>query len=111
MVEPVDPFEGSELHGLEGTPGAASMNEFRLVESVDGLRQSVVVGITDTPYGRLDAGGRQPFGVFDGKVLGRFNRSLQRFISRSCKWAHPNMVAVGEAFDRLLDRSAVRRQV
>jgi transposase InsO family protein len=41
---------------------------------------------------------------------GRFNRSLQHFISRSCKWAHPNMVAVGEAFDRLLDRSAVRRQ-
>jgi hypothetical protein len=27
MIEPVDPFEGSELDGVEGTPRSPAMNE------------------------------------------------------------------------------------
>jgi len=55
MVEPVDPFEGSELDGLEETPGSAPVNQLGLIEPIDRFRQGVVAGIADTPYRSLDA--------------------------------------------------------
>ncbi len=41
MVEPVYPFEGGEFHGLERAPGAAPVNDFSLVETVDALGHGV----------------------------------------------------------------------
>ena len=38
-VEPVDPLEGGELHGLEGAPRSAPVDDLGLVEAVDGLGQ------------------------------------------------------------------------
>ena len=37
MVEPVDPFEGGELDGLERAPGPAPADDLGLVEAVDRL--------------------------------------------------------------------------
>jgi len=81
MVEPVDPFEGSELDGLEGTPGSAPVNQLGLIEPIDRVRHGVVVGIADTPYRRLDALDRQPFGVFDGNVLTAAIRMMNESVS------------------------------
>ena len=39
------------------------MDDFGLVEAVDGFRQSVVVTVADTDDGRLDTPFAQPFGV------------------------------------------------
>ena len=41
IVEPVDPFEGGILYGLEAAPRAASVDDFRFVETVDGFGQAL----------------------------------------------------------------------
>ena len=69
MIEPVDPFQGCELHGFEVSPRASPVNDLGLVESVDGFGQGVVVGISDATNERFDAGFSQPFGVLDRDIL------------------------------------------
>ena len=69
VVEPVDPFEGGELDGLEGLPGAAAVDDLGLVEAVDGLGQGVVVAVADAADRGLDAGLGQAFGVSDREIL------------------------------------------
>ena len=69
MVEPVDPLEGGVLDLVDVPPGAAAPDDLRLVEPVDGLGESVVVGVADAADGSLDAGLREALGVSDRKVL------------------------------------------
>ena len=45
-VEPVDPFQGSELEVPESSPGAAVAHELGLVEPDDRLGQHVVVALS-----------------------------------------------------------------
>ena len=47
VIEPVDPFEGGELHGFDVSPRASSMDHFGLVETVDALCQGVVLTVPD----------------------------------------------------------------
>src|SRR5689334_6294914 len=42
VVEPVDPFERRELHGVDVSPWSASADDLGLVEAVDALRERVV---------------------------------------------------------------------
>jgi hypothetical protein len=49
VVEPVDPFEGSELDRFEAAPEAAPMDRLGFVEAVDGFGEGVVV--TNPSYG------------------------------------------------------------
>jgi hypothetical protein len=77
IVEPVDPFEGGELDGLEVPPRPTPPNDFGLVESVDRLGERIVVTVADAADGRLDASVFQALGVFYGEILGGFNRSSQ----------------------------------
>ena len=79
MVEPVDPFEGSELDRLEVASGAALTNHLGLVQADDGLGQGIVVGIPDAAHRRLDPGLGQALGVADRQVLVRFKESSQRY--------------------------------
>jgi hypothetical protein len=53
------------------------MDDFDFEQAIDRLCKGIVVGIADTANRGLDARVCQPFGVFDGQVLGRFNRSSQ----------------------------------
>ena len=69
VVEPVDPFECGELDGLEAAPWRTPMDHLSLVETVDGLGESVVIGISDNADRRLDAGLSQALGVLNGYVL------------------------------------------
>ena len=46
MVEPGHPFEGGEFQGFHGFPGRPAMNQFGLVQTVDGFGQGVVVAAT-----------------------------------------------------------------
>lgn len=55
VVEPVDPFEGSELDGLEATPWPAPVDHLGLVEAVDSFGESIVIGISDAADRRLHA--------------------------------------------------------
>ena len=48
VVEPIDPFEGGELDGLEAAPRSAPMDQLGFVEAVDGFGESIVIGISDT---------------------------------------------------------------
>ncbi len=55
MIEPIDPFQGCEFHGLEIPPWSAPMNDLGLVEAVDRFSEGVVVAVTNAANGRLDA--------------------------------------------------------
>ena len=48
VVEPIDPFEGGELDGLEAAPRSAPMDHLGFVEAVDGFGESIVIGISNT---------------------------------------------------------------
>ena len=63
------PFQGGELHVFKSPPGTALANEFGLVEAVDGLGQSIIVGIPPGPHRGDGAGPREALGVADGEVL------------------------------------------
>ena len=69
VVEPVDPFQRGEFHGLEGSPGSAPMNDLGLVEAVHRLGERIVVGISYTSDRWLDAGASEALGVFDRDIL------------------------------------------
>ena len=70
IVEPVHPFEGRELDGLEVAPRAASMDDLGLVETVDRFGEGVVVTVADAADRRLDPGFGQALGVLDRDILG-----------------------------------------
>ena len=63
VVEPVYPFQRRELDGFERAPSCSSMDELGLIEAIDRLGESVVVGIADAANRRLDAGLRQALGI------------------------------------------------
>ena len=69
VVEPVDPFEGGELHRLGMAPRAATADNLSLEQADDRLGESVVVAIADAADGRLDASIGQALGVADRDVL------------------------------------------
>ena len=46
VVEPVDPFQGGELDGLQAAPWPAA-DYFGLVEAVDRFCQGVVIAVAD----------------------------------------------------------------
>src|SRR5262252_5580172 len=77
VVEPVHPFQGRELDSFEASPWPAPMDHLGLVETVDGLGESVVIGISDTADRRFDTGFSQALSVFDRDVLRGFKRSSQ----------------------------------
>src|SRR6476646_1037751 len=69
VVEPVHPFQGRELDGIEAAPWPAPMDHLGLVEAVDGFGESIVIGSSDTADGGLHACFSQALGVLDGYVL------------------------------------------
>ena len=65
IIEPVHPFQRRELDSFERPPRPAPVDDLGLVETVDGLGDSIVVAVPHTAYRRLDARFRQALGVFD----------------------------------------------
>jgi hypothetical protein len=47
VVEPIDPFQRRKLDSLERPPRPAPVNDFGLVEAVDGLGECVVIAVAD----------------------------------------------------------------
>lgn len=45
MVEPGDPFQGCQFDGFSGFPGCTAMDQFGLVQTVDGFGQCVVIAV------------------------------------------------------------------
>ena len=77
VIEPIDPFQGGELDGLEAAPWPAPVDHLGLVETVDGFGEGIVIGISDTADRGLHACFNQALGVFDRDVLRGFKRSSQ----------------------------------
>src|ERR1700730_12217803 len=69
LVVPMDPAGGRQLELLERPPRTLLANELSLVETVDRLRQSVVVGVAARTDRTHRAGVGEPLGVADGDVL------------------------------------------
>jgi hypothetical protein len=46
VVVPVHPFERRELDVVERAPGSFTVDELGLAESVDGLRECVIIGLS-----------------------------------------------------------------
>src|SRR4051812_3023248 len=54
VVDPIDPFEGGELDGLDvSPPWPAPVDHLSLAETVDGFGEGVVVGSSDAANRRL----------------------------------------------------------
>ena len=45
VIESGHPLERRQFNGLDGFPGRSAMNQFRLVKTVDGFGQCIVVAI------------------------------------------------------------------
>ena len=69
IVEPANPFEGGELHGLERAPRTAPMDHLGLEEADDGFSQDIVVRIPDTANRRFDARLGETLGLLNRHVL------------------------------------------
>lgn len=51
--EPVDPGHGGEFDRFEAAPWSASMDDLSLVEAVDRLSESVVIGVSNDEVRRV----------------------------------------------------------
>ena len=65
MVKPEHPFERGQLQGFLGLSRCSAMNQFSLVETVDGLGQSVVIAVTFTAHRWFNASFCKPLAVPD----------------------------------------------
>ncbi len=72
------------------------MNDLGLVEAVDRLGESVVVGISDTADGGIDAGLGQTLGVADADIL----RPTVRMMNQAAAMSGPSfMQRLFESFE------------
>ncbi len=69
VVEPRYPFERGELDCFLDFPWSPAVNQFGLVQAVDGLGQGVVIAVALAAHRRLDASFRQSLGVANADVL------------------------------------------
>jgi hypothetical protein len=78
VVEPVDPFEGCEFDRFEALPRTAAPNDLGFVESVDGLREGIIVAVADASDRGINPGLDETFGISNRHILLGFNWSSQR---------------------------------
>lgn len=69
MVEPGHPFQRFPLQAVYAFPWPSLVDQFGLVEAIDGLCQCVVVAITGVANRRFDTGLTQPFAVANRQIL------------------------------------------
>src|SRR5271166_111865 len=69
VIEPVDPLQRCVLHGLQMSPGAAAVNDLRLVQPDERFGQRVVVRIAHATHGRLGSRFGQSLGVANRQIL------------------------------------------
>ena len=69
VVEPVDPFQRSELNLFNITPRPPAPDHLGFVKTVDRLRESIVIGVSDAADRWLHAGVFQTLCVFYCNIL------------------------------------------
>ena len=110
MVEPVDPFKGSELHRLKGPPRPASVDDLSLVEAVDRLGERIVIAVADAADRGLDAClGQALDALLDADELPSLAAMMHRFTPATT--AAPAVAVIlppVTAYDRLLAPAADR---
>ena len=68
-IEPDHPFESGQFDGLDSFPGRPAMDQFRLVKTVDGFGQRIVVAVALAADGRFDSGFGETLGIADRNIL------------------------------------------
>jgi len=69
VIEPIDPLERREFHGLEMPPWAFPLNHLRLEEADDRFGHRIVVRIAATADRRRDTGLGEPIAVAQRELL------------------------------------------
>ena len=69
VIKPRDPFQGRQLHGFTRLPRTPAVDEFGLVQAIDGFGQGVIVAIAPAADRRRNARLGKPFAVADGNIL------------------------------------------
>ena len=69
VVKSVDPFKRGILDGLGAAPRPAPMDHLGLEQAADGLGKGIVIAVSDTADGGLDACLGKAFGVADRDIL------------------------------------------
>lgn len=69
FVEAIHPFERDLFHGFRGSPRSPTVAHLSLVNTVDGLNQSVAVIVANTPGRWFDPGLGKALGKLDRHVL------------------------------------------
>lgn len=69
MVKPGHPFERGQFHGGLGFPGRPAVNQFRFIQTVDGLGQRVIVSTSGVADRGVDAGFTEALGIANGHAL------------------------------------------
>ena len=84
MVEPVDPFEDSELDSLQRAPGSSPTDDLSLEQPVDGFGQCIVIAIANAADRRVYACFSKAFRIVNGDILAGLKWSSQHLEGRSC---------------------------
>lgn len=69
VVEPSHPFQRGKLHSFLGFPWCPMVDQLSFVETVDGLRERVVVAVVLAAHRRFNAGFGQALAVANGDGL------------------------------------------
>ncbi len=69
MIEPGHPFQGCQFHGFLRLPRTARMNQFSLVQAINGFCQGIIVAIHFASYRRLNTCPGQTLAIVDRNVL------------------------------------------
>jgi hypothetical protein len=69
MVKPGHPFQRCQFDGLTRFPWRAAVDQFSLVEPIDGLGQGIIVAVALAAHRRFDAGFCQALAVLYRYIL------------------------------------------
>ena len=71
MVEPLNPFQGRQLHRHEIAPRTPSADDFGSVQPDDRLGERVAVAVADAPDRGFDTGFGEPLRIADREIHNR----------------------------------------
>ncbi len=86
---------------------ATAVQQLALARGEEALTEGIVVGVTHAPHGRPDAGLAAPEAKADGRILPKFNWSLQHRTERGCDDDTKKAFEMGRTSETTLARPAL----
>lgn len=111
VVEPIHPGERGQLERRAVFP-RLTVNDLGLVQPVDRLGESIVIGVANVADRRLDTRRLEPFAVTDGYILHSTVAMVNESVNRPARMErllkriqHESVRAEGEAFQPTMRRA------